>query len=327
MKTFAGFAVIAAVLLGGAWIAIAADAPEGRGQGRGRGPGAEPGEHLRRLGDLGLSDEQKTQVRQILETHRQAVENFRKENEAQVKGLHEQMQAARAEGDTEKMQELRQQLRAIGEKRAELAKNLDKQMADVLNDEQEAKYKEIAQRMRRRAHVAGDLRGAFGALDLSDDQKKQIREIMKDSDGDFRAAMEKIKTDVLSKDQAAKFEEMAKRDRGRHARQGMAKALGLSDEQREQMQAVMQQARKDVQAAETPEAKRAVIEAAHAKVLSDVLTTDEQKAKFKQFTERMRERRMDRRRDGKGEGQGRPEGRGQRRQGRRERQNRKGAEE
>lgn len=274
------------------------------------------GDHVRKMAEeLGLSDEQKEQLKQVFQTHFQAVKNFREEHAEKAKGLRDQMKAARESGDKEKIKQVGEQMRELGKARMELAKNLDSQVADVLNAEQYAKYQRHAKKMRRRMHAAGDLRRAFGseALGLTDEQKAKVREIFKANKGDMKAAVEKVKAEVLTEEQAAKFEEMAKRHARHHRRRRAGRALGLTDEQRKAMREIMRQTRKDVQAAEGAEAKKAVIEAAHKKILSDVLTSDEQREKFKEMTARMRERRRQRRSDGEGaRGRGSSKGRGRR---------------
>ena len=57
------------------------------------------------------------QVLQLLETHKQAVENFRSENQATFESLREQLHAAKEAGDEETVAALREQMKELTAKR------------------------------------------------------------------------------------------------------------------------------------------------------------------------------------------------------------------
>lgn len=119
-------------------------------------------------------------------------------------------------------------------------------------------------------------------LNLTDEQKAKVKEIMekarKDAEEIMKAAREKIAKEVLTDEQREKFAKMG--PAGPHG--AAMKELGLSDEQRAKIKEIMEKAREDAEAADEPREKHKIMQAAHEKVMKDVLT-DEQREKFKKI--------------------------------------------
>ena len=144
----------------------------------------------------------------------------------------------------------------------------------------------------------GQMRAIFQQLDLTADQKAQIKAIMQQARTDaqaatdqqakrkiHQAAREKIRTTVLTADQRTKLAQLVAERRGGAnggGRQmgplaGLADKLGLSDTQKTQMKTIMDQARKDAQSATDQPSKRRIMKEALDKVKTTVLTPDQQK--------------------------------------------------
>ena len=96
-------------------------------------PYAPPGEarleHLTKA--LNLTEDQQTQIKQILETQSQANENWRKEHGQELRDLHQQVQKARQENDTEALKAATQKFRELFKDRREAEKNVRDQIAAV----------------------------------------------------------------------------------------------------------------------------------------------------------------------------------------------------
>jgi Spy/CpxP family protein refolding chaperone len=142
--------------------------------------------------------------------------------------------------------------------------------------------------------------GPFSKLDLTADQKAQIKAIFEQAKKDaqtatdkadkakiMKAAMEKIKTTVLTADQIKQLATIKGAhaggkggrmgNRGQHPFAGLAKKLGLTDDQKAQVKAIFEQAKKDAQAATDKADKAKIIKAAFEKVKTSVLTDDQRK--------------------------------------------------
>ena len=151
-----------------------------------------------------------------------------------------------------------------------------------------------------KSHEGG---GPFKGLDLTADQKAQVKAIMEQAHKDakaatdkadkakiMKAAFEKIKTSVLTADQVKKLETMKKAwsKEGREGRMGkgkgmhrpfagLGKKLGLTDDQKAQVKAIMEQAHKDAKAATDKADKAKIMKAAFEKIKTSVLTDDQRK--------------------------------------------------
>ena len=112
----------------------------------------------------------------------------------------------------------------------------------------------------------------LGVLDLTDEQKEVIAKLVEDS-------REKLHADikaVLTPEQIEKLQQM--RDDG--AIRGFA-ALDLTEEQKAAIEEIREKARTDAEAAETRQARREIMQAAHEEVLS--VLTEEQIEKLEQL--------------------------------------------
>ncbi|MBI5722850.1 MAG: Spy/CpxP family protein refolding chaperone [Planctomycetes bacterium] len=183
------------------------------------------GQFLEKAKELGLTEDQIAKIKQIFETHKQAVENFMKENGEKMKALREKFQAAK--GDEEALKALKEEGKALMESHKALAEDLKKQLSEVLTAEQLEKFKAAFEKFRGEG---GPGKG-FGP--------------------------------------------------GKGMGPMIGEKLGLTDEQKAKAKEIMEQARKDAKAAETPEAKKEIFEAAKKKF--EDLLTDEQKKKLEEF--------------------------------------------
>lgn len=116
----------------------------------------------------------------------------------------------------------------------------------------------------------------LGALDLTDEQKDVIAQLVEDSRAKLHADIEA----VLTPEQVEKLQQL--RDDG--AARGFA-GLDLTDEQQTAIAGIRENARAEAQTAETHEARRQIMQAAHEEVLS--VLTDEQIETLEQPSPRM----------------------------------------
>ncbi|MDY7009805.1 MAG: hypothetical protein SVV80_03540 [Planctomycetota bacterium] len=241
--------------------------------------------------ELDLSADQQAQVKQIIETHNQAVENWRKEKSEDLETLREQMEKARKAEDAEALKTLREKVTGIFKGRRELQEAMHKQIKEVLTKEQNAKAEKMFQRGLRAVMGAGMIHRALGQLDLSDEQKEKIRKIhenyrdkMKNAKPEERRElMEKMREEmnsVLTDEQKAKAGDL--RNRMFQRPEDWA-GLNLTDEQKARIKEIRENCRKQI----------------------DSVLTDEQKAKIKERREeRMKQWRNRQGRRGRGGGGG-----------------------
>jgi periplasmic protein CpxP/Spy len=133
--------------------------------------------------------------------------------------------------------------------------------------------------------------GPFAKLNLTDDQKARIKEVLQQARKDAQAATdraekrkiveaarEKIRTTVLTEDQRKQLGERFAANHPRLAAMGkLAKELNLTDDQKAKSKEILQQARKDAQAATDKEAKQKIMQDARKKIHDTVLTDDQRK--------------------------------------------------
>lgn len=209
------------------------------------------GELRQFIKELDLTAEKEAQVEQIFKTHRQAVANWASENADDVKELRERIAEAREAGENEKAKAAREKLRKLFQSRAQLRKDLLEQLGEVLTDEQ---MKKVKTRFRPRVLARHRILAAIRRLDLTEEQKAQIKEILdaaraeaKEAEGPkakiFEAAFKKIRTEVLTDEQRKKLAQMRKHFR---PGQGPFAGLDLTDEQRQEIRAIMEKARKKI---------------------------------------------------------------------------------
>lgn len=263
----------------------------GRGDGMRRGPASrlDGGPRIEKvIKDLKLEGDKEAQVKQILQTHKQAVENWQKENQPKMQELRKDMQAAREAKDQEKLKSLRADQQKLMESRTALQQDLFKQLGDVLDKEQMETVK-AAMAPRGPAAEFGPMRGLRN-LDLTKEQQEQAKKIMDDARDAARKAtepaqrmkimqdaLEKVKTDVLTEEQRKKFEATQAR-RGDMFRR--IADLNLTDDQKKKIEDIRTETEAAVKDAKTPQDRREITRAAFKKVVDEVLT-DEQREEMK----------------------------------------------
>lgn len=301
-------------------------------QGRGRGPRGPTG----MLEGLNLSEEQQQKARSIMA---EAVAQARKTDDPEVK-------------------------RALMEEALEKVKNT------VLTEEQKKQFNELpgpaaGEGPAGRQGQRGRGQAPAERLGLSEEQQAAAQKIMTEAREKasaaetreerweiYREAMQKVNDEVLTDEQRQKAEQIRTEARNR-MQQRIAERLGMSEEQQSQSLAILEEARKKAEEADSPEARREIMRAARDKIAEDVLTK-EQRKQIEQMRnrggrrgrgqgdeggdgppaearERRRDRNMDgsqdgpspeaqrRRREGERDGEGSPEGRRPRPRGRRNR--------
>jgi len=182
--------------------------------------------------ELGLTEDQQKQFRQIMRTHQQAVKNWRDEHGQALKDLQKQMREAIEAKDREKAKAIRQKIKKHGQARKELQEGLMKSLDDVLTEEQLAKFKKSFGRRPGRGREDPDLRpiirglAELHAVELTPAQQAMVNEIL-------HKAMKKITNDVLTTEQREKIKKLRKHrerkgegDRPRRPREGRGKKGG-----------------------------------------------------------------------------------------------------
>ena len=271
MKTARLFtmAMIAVILLG-----TSVQAQNAAPDRRARPVKRERGEHLKNLFDkmvkeLDLTAEQQTQIKQILDTHRQAMENWLKENGEDLKALREEFKKARKEGNKEALKTLHEKRVSLLKGRREMGEAMHKQVSAVLTDEQKKKF-EKGRRVRHRAMAGPQMvLRALGQAGLSDEQEAKIKKIVaetKDAAGKVESPKEKgqlwqkavktIKSDVLTDEQAKKFEQSMLRMRRRRNQMRIASALNLTDEQKGKIKSIRTGFREKIKNADREDRRR-----------------------------------------------------------------------
>lgn len=298
MKRILCVTVLASILLASA--ALAQDRPRERaGEGGPRPEGAAGranpapragGDVLRNLAErltreLQLTADQQAQIKQIVDTHRQEVENVLK---------------AGGEGVRAKVQGLRKKL-------------LDDIVAALTTPEQKAKFERIRQNIlegpRPLANLVERVKAALAKLDLTPEQKTAVDKVVADAiassaaaEGDakeavWRQAIQDLKTRVLTPEQTKKFEELMRAPApggvDAYGALRIFEELNLAEEQRGQIRKIMAEYGPKLKDAQ-PEQRRAIMREATAKIEKDVLT-DAQREQLKKLRE---ERREDRRAEG-----------------------------
>jgi Spy/CpxP family protein refolding chaperone len=123
-------------------------------------------------------------------------------------------------------------------------------------------------------------------LNLTADQQTQVKGILEQAKTDagsapdkqakhviFKAAFDKIKTDVLTVQQRTEWQQMKTHWRhGHHGKMMGYRALGLTPDQQSQVHAIMQQAKTDAASAADGQAKHDIWKAAKEKINTTVLT-------------------------------------------------------
>jgi Spy/CpxP family protein refolding chaperone len=275
-----------------------------RGEGRRPRPASGPDQDRARpleriLKELNLTADQQKQVQQIMDTQAQALRNWRKENLVRLADLHKEIQKARESGDAEKIKSALAEVEKIEQTRKALHENLMKQLKDVLKPDQFEK----ARKMMLEHPGLQILERLKKELNLTDDQKQKVQSIMEEArkqaeaandpeqkNSIMAAAMEKIKKDVLTEEQRRR----AGRLERAHDLLQVFQKLNLTEEQKAQIQTIMDEAKTQAGKASGEQEKRKIFQQASRKVVETVLTPA-QREKLKELSkpkDRPREGRM-----------------------------------
>lgn len=157
--------------------------------------------------ELGLSDEQKSQYKEIVTAH------FREQREkqtadggpfAKMRDLRERFMEARQSGNEEELKKLREEMQAIAAEQQKMMAESRKQLHDkinaILTAEQKTKFEEIEQQMmnRRRGEDRGPdpamLRRALSQIEMGPQQKAKIAAI-------FEHVQEEAKKDAREQEE------------------------------------------------------------------------------------------------------------------------------
>ena len=229
-----------------------------------------------------LAPDARRQLEQAFQSYNQALANWRQEHAAQLKQLGEQIKAARESKDEDAVMTAREELAKLTESRKTLRENFEKQLADILTPEQMARVKDI---LNETAQPVMRFVAAMATLDMTDDQKVASRKILENARQEaenvnepreknnlYRAAVEKIRKEVLTPPQCRKLDAMKEADRFNFNR---IERLNLTDEQRASIRQIMGQAHDQAVALETPQQRRDVYQAAFEKIRTTILTEEQ----------------------------------------------------
>lgn len=185
-----------------------------------RGPRADRPDPRRLFAGMDLTDDQKSQIRDIMQAFGEERREWHEAHQEQFQSLREQMRAARESGDKDAMDSLRDQVRELMDSAPKPDATHD-QVRALLNDDQKAVFDERIAKMREFMEQrreggpggpgdpqAGEGRPGgrlFANLDLTDDQKDQLREIMQ-SDQTRAEKIEAVKN-ILTDEQKAKLQD------------------------------------------------------------------------------------------------------------------------
>lgn len=244
---------------------------------------------------LELTPEQQPQVRQILQTHNQALQNWRKQNMPRIRELGQKIREANAANDRVAAKAARDQVATLYESRKTLHEDLMKQLGEVLTPPQMKKATVLFQQFTERPGTR--MMASLAELNLTDDQKEKVKAIFQEAqtkaDGAkdpqekeaiLKAAIEKAKTDVLTDEQRKQLARTGQK----HEFYKVIQDLNLTPDQKKQVQAIRKDSETRMQQATTPDAKRQIARNAFDKIYNHVLT-DAQRAELKKHGQRWRD--------------------------------------
>ncbi len=110
--------------------------------GFGRKPGGRGHEMMRLLSELNLSDEQKTQIREIQSDFFTKMKAFHSEHGDEMKALRDQFKEAMESKDREQAKEIGEKMKKLADENGVGLKAHADKIRSVLNDEQKAKFDE-----------------------------------------------------------------------------------------------------------------------------------------------------------------------------------------
>jgi len=258
-----------------------------------------------------LADDKAPQVEQILGTYRQALANWAKEHGPRLRELKAKILKAKEDNDSAAAKAAAAEMKKILEARKAVHDGLLKQLGEVLSAEQLVKVRSLLAppQLNPRLRI---MMAAVKELELTDDQLQRVKKIHKQMRADLQqadtheakekvmaAAVEKIKK-LLTEEQLKQLGEITAKLSRRGRRDPLA-GLDLTGEQKVKIAAIRKEMREKIKAAETDNAKRAIVREMRKEV--NAVLTDDQRARLR---ERLREHK--RRRDAEKGGENRKKG-------------------
>lgn len=266
------------VLLLTSWV-VAQEAPPPRERpARAERPAANERQTLARLyeqmvKELQLTAEQQPQIKQMIETHVQAAENWMKEFGPKLQQLREQAAQAARENSRDKANELREEMRKLWQQRGQLREKLNEQILGVLTGQQKERFQALLRR-------AAAVRGPQPQVTLTPAQKGQVARILKaaaenannaDTPEAKEAVWNKAVEDVLNFINRPATSRQPERAQPGAGARGLLGQLSLTAEQQQQVEKIMAEAREKGQGADA-EGRRKAFRDANQKIETEVLT-------------------------------------------------------
>ncbi len=228
-------------------VSLAAEEPnkpaqtQGTQMARFRGGERQPDRLVR---ELGLSGEQETRLRQLLEEFRQTTRTWWGENGYRVDELRAEWREAREAKDEARVKELREQLKTLLASRLAPRENLFKQLKAMLTPEQVEQVKDAVVEWRARMWRAAR------EMNFSEAQRAKLRQVLENWREEMedetvpdlvakarQALVEKVITDVILT--GAQRQALAKMPAGGELMDKVSQ-LDLSEEQKGQIEALNQ---------------------------------------------------------------------------------------
>ena len=165
------------------------------------------------LNELDLNDQQRQQVKDVFQSHRQAVENWVKEHGKELRELTVKLREALRDRQVEVVKSLRKQMDELETSRKQMQDSLMQKLSEVLNKQQMEKIRQLL----TRPIQGGDILRQMQRLNLTEEQKKAIQDILKGlrdtAKGDgrreaLRAVHKKILDEVLTPEQKKQLQGM-----------------------------------------------------------------------------------------------------------------------
>lgn len=270
-----------------------------------RRPGRRPAGAMyeRMVGQLNLEGAQQTRVKQMLQTHRQAVENWRKLHGEDLRSLQRQAAKAREERDEKAVRRIRAEMAKINRDQEKQRERLHAQILEVLKGEQKERFARLVLRSRRLLSPIGRVRLALLVVGLNRVQRGKADKIVaatevasakitgrRERTALLNKAVQEIKTKVLLDEaKGRKLDQLLREGRG-----GAFARLNLSAEQQKKVNDIMAAVR-DAE----PEDRRAAWREAMRKIREEVLT-GEQREQLQRLREQGRRDRTRRERPAEG---------------------------
>lgn len=250
-----------------------------------RRPGGQRPDPAAVIKTLGLNAEAEAASLQLLETHKQTVANWDKENAPAMEAVKKKFAAAKEAKDRDAYKAASEEMRELMAGKRELFEGLNASLRDILTEEQMAKFNQAL----RGGGGQNRPKNPFEALRMvgpSEEQRAQAQEILQVAKGEanrvddpakkkeiFDAALKNIVENVLTDAQRKKFEAIMA-----GGQQGGGERIQFTDDQKTQMQEIQAEARKAAEAAQTDEERREIMGATRKRIFEEVLTDEQREA-------------------------------------------------